>query len=84
MRKHRLYVIRKKGSRYCHLSLRFYRDAVTGECSVTLSGFGCMLMFCLEKVIPELANLVRPHERFPRKLPCDILAEKDFFRSKTF
>lgn len=31
-----------------------------------------MLMFCVEKVIPELISLVKPHGRFPRKLPCDM------------
>lgn len=82
MRKRRLYVIRKQGDQYHTLSIRFHRDTITGERSVSLSGFGCMLMFCVEKVIPELISLVKPHGRFPRKLPCDILAatEKDFFR----
>ena len=80
MRKHRLCVIRKQGDQYRHISIRFRQDTVTGECSVALSGFGCMLMFCMEKVIPELINLIKPHGRFPRQLPCDILAGKDFPR----
>ena len=82
MRKHRLYVIRKQGDQYHPVSIHFHRDTVTGECSVSLSGFGCILMLCMEKVIPELTSLVKPHGRFPRQLPCDILAavEKDFSR----
>ncbi len=82
MRKHRLCVIRKQGDHYHHISIRFHRDMVTGEYSVALSGFGCMLMLCVKKVIPELISLIKPHGRFPRQLPCDILAaaEKDFFR----
>ncbi|MBR0342358.1 MAG: hypothetical protein IJH64_09010 [Oscillospiraceae bacterium] len=86
MKKHQLCVIRKQGDQYRPVSIRFYRDKVTGECSVSLSGFGCMLMLCAEKVIPELVSLVKPHGRFPRQLPCDILAaaEKVFFGGKTF
>ena len=86
MRKHRLCVIRKRGDQYRPVSIRFHWDTITGECSVSLSGFGCMLMFFVEKVIPELISLVKPHGRFPRKLPCDILAaaEKVFFGGKTF
>lgn len=88
MRKHRLYVIRKSGIPHHHASVRFYRDTVTGECSVALSGFGCMLMFCMEKVIPELISLCKPQTQFHRQLPCDILSGEDFFqkffRSKTF
>ena len=82
MRKYQLCIIRKHGDQYRPVSIRFHRDTITGERSVSLSGFGCMLMFCVEKVIPELISLVKPHRRFPRKLPCDILAaaEKDFFR----
>ncbi len=82
MRKHRLCMIRKRGDQYRPVSIRFHRDIITGECSVSLSGLGYMLMFCAEKVIPELINLVQPNGRFPRQLPCDILAaaEKDFFR----
>ena len=82
MRKHRLCVIRKQGDQYRFFSIRFQRDTVTGECSVSLAGFGCMLLFCMEKVIPGLSGLVKPHGRFPRQLPCDILAaaEKDFFQ----
>ena len=83
MRKRRLYVIRKQGDQYHTLSIHFHRDMITGERSVSLSGFGWMLMLCAEKVIPELVSLVKPHGRFPRQLPCDILAaaEKDYFRS---
>ena len=86
MRKHRLCVIRKQGDQYRHFSICFHRDMVTGECSVSLAGFGCMLMFCMEKVIPGLSGLVKPHGRFPRQLPCDILAaaEKDFLGVKPF
>ena len=86
MRKHRLCVIRRQGDQYRSISIRLHRDKVTGDRSVSLSGFGCMLMFCAEKVIPELINLVQPNGRFPRQLPCDILAaaEKDFFGGKTF
>ena len=79
-------MIRKQGDQYRRISIRFHRDKVTGDRSVSLSGFGCMLMLCAEKVIPELVSLVKPHGRFPRQLPCDILAaaEKDFFGGKTF
>lgn len=86
MKRYRLSAIRKRGDLYRHISIQFCRDTVTGECSVSLSGFGCMLMLCAEKVIPELVSLVKPHGRFPRQLPCDILAvaEKDFFGGKTF
>jgi len=82
MRKHRLCVIRRHGDLYRHISIQFHRDTITGERSVSLSGFGCMLMFCVEKVIPELISLIKPHGRFPRQLPRDILAaaEKDFRR----
>lgn len=82
MRKHQLCVIRKQGDQYRPISIRFHRDTVTGERSVSLSGFGCLLMFCVEKVIPELISLVKPCERFPRQLPYDILAiaEEDSFR----
>jgi len=82
MRKHRLCVIRRQGDQYRSISIRLHRDKVTGDRSVSLSGFGCMLMFCVEKVIPELISLVKPYERFPRQLPYDILviAEKDSFR----
>ncbi len=86
MRKHRLCVIRRQGDQYRSISIRLHRDKVTGDRSVSLSGFGCMLMFCVEKIIPELINLVKPNGRFPRQLPCDILAaaEKDSFEGKTF
>jgi len=82
MKKHQLCVIRKRGYQYRSVSIRFHRDIVTGECSVSLSGFGYMLMLCFEKIIPELINLVKPNGRFPRQLPCGILAvsEKDLFR----
>ena len=80
MKRYRLSVLIKRGDLYRHISIRFRRDTVTGEYSISLSGFDCMLMLCLEKVIPELINLANPHERFPRQLPCDILAGKDFSR----
>ena len=82
MRKHRLCVIRRQGDQYRSISIRLHRDKVTGDRSVSLSGFGCMLMVCLEKVIPELISLVKPDRRFPTQWPYDILAiaEKDSFR----
>ena len=80
MRKHRLYVIRKNVDRHRHISIRFYRDAVTGECSVSLSGFGCILLLCMEIIIPELISLAKPQVQFPRQLPSGILAGKDFFQ----
>ncbi len=78
MGKYRLYVIRKQGNQYQHLSVGFCRDTVTGEYSVSLSGFGWLFMVCLEKAIPELISLARPRNQFPRQMPCDILAGKDF------
>ena len=82
MKKHQLYVIRKQGDQYRPVSIRFYRDKVTGDRSVSLSGFSCMLMLCIETIIPELINLANSHGRFPRQLPCDMLAaaEKDFYQ----
>ncbi len=80
MRKHRLCVIRKKVDRHRHISIRFYRDAVTGECSVSLSGFGCVFLLCIEIIIPELISLAKPQVQFPRQPPCDILPGKDFFQ----
>ena len=59
MRKHHLYVIRRRGRQYRRPGLRFHRDTVTGEYSVCLSGFGRMRMFCMEKPIPELNSIVR-------------------------
>ena len=46
MRKHRLYVIRRQGGLYRRISVRFHRDAVTGERTLRLSGFGHMMMVC--------------------------------------
>ncbi len=80
MKKYRLYVIRKNVDRHRHISIRFYRDTVTGEYSVFLSGFGCMILLCIEIIIPELISLAKPRVQFPRQLPCDILAGKDFFQ----
>lgn len=40
MKKRRFYVIRKQGDLFHRISIRFHRDAVTGEWSVSLSGFG--------------------------------------------
>ena len=77
MKGQRLSVIRKNGDQYRHISIRFRRDTVTGEYSFCLSGFGCMFMLCLEKVIPELINFTKFHGRYPRQLPCDT--GKDFF-----
>ena len=82
MKKHQLCVIRKQGDQYRPVSIRFYRDKVTGDRSVSLSGFSCMLMLCIETIIPELINLANSHGRFPRQLPCDMLAaaDKDFYQ----
>ena len=80
MRKYRLCVIKKYGAHHRHISIRFCRDAVTGEYSAFLSGFGCMLTICVEKVVPEIINLANPYGQFPRQLPCDILARKDFYQ----
>ena len=77
MKKHRLYVIRKQGDLFHRISIRFYRDTVTGEWSVSLSGFGHMLMICAAKPIPELYGTVRFCGRFPRPFPHDILSEKN-------
>lgn len=71
MKKRRLYVIRKQGDLFHRISIRFHRDAVTQEWSVSLSGFGCMLMVCLEKAIPELISVIKPDQRFPRQWHCD-------------
>ena len=54
MKKHRLYMIRKQGDLFRCISIRLHRDTVTGEWSVSLSGFGHMLMICAAKPIPEL------------------------------
>lgn len=62
MRKHRLYVTRRRGRQYRRPGLHFHRDTVTGEYSVCLSGFGRMRMFCMEKPIPELNSIVRDLE----------------------
>ena len=71
MRKHRLCVIRRQGDQYRSISIRLHRDKVTGDRSVSLSGFGCRLMFCVEKAIPELISVIKPDQRFPRQWPCD-------------
>ena len=80
VKRHRLSVLRKRGDLYRHISIQFHRDTVTGEYSAFISGFGSMLMLCLEKAIPELVSEANPQGRFPRQLPCDILAGKDFFQ----
>ena len=41
MKKRRFYVIRKQGDLFHRISIRFHRDAVTGEWSVSLSGDLC-------------------------------------------
>jgi len=56
MRKHRIYVIGKQGDLFHRFSIRLYRDAVTGELSASLSGFGHMLMICMIQSIPELCS----------------------------
>ena len=76
MRKHRLYVIRKSGIPHHHASIRFHRDTVTGELSVSFSGGGRMILICLEEKIPDLIRLISSQRRFP----CVILGKKSFFR----
>jgi hypothetical protein len=77
MKKHRLYVIRKQGDLFHHISIRFHRDTVTQEWSVSLSGFGHMFMICITQSIPELCGTVSLRDQFPRRFPHDILSEKN-------
>ena len=80
MKKHRLYVIRKQGDLFHRISIRLHRDAVTGEWSVSLSGFGHMFMICITQSIPELCGAVSLRDQFPRRFPHDILSEKNISR----
>lgn len=80
MKKRRFYVIRKQGDLFHRISIRFHRDAVTGEWSVSLSGFGHMLMICTAKPIPELYGSGGLCDRFPRHFPHAIISEKDISR----
>jgi len=86
MRKHRLWVIRKQGDQYRHISILIYRDEITGDYVVSATGFGRMFMTCVEKVIPGLISIVHMHGKFPRRFPCGILAtsEKVFSGRKSF
>lgn len=77
MRKHRLCVIRKQGNQYSPPLIRFHRDVVTGDCSISVSGFGHLLMICLEKMIPGLDSMVYPFHKFPRRFPYGILTESE-------
>ena len=79
MKKYQLCVIRKQGDLYRRISIRFHRDTVTGELSVSFSGGGRMSLICLEEKIPDLIRLVSSQRRFP----CAILGKKSFFGSKT-
>ena len=76
MKKYQLCVIRKQGDLYRRISIRFHRDTVTGELSVSFSGGGRMSLICLEEKIPDLIRLVSSQRRFP----CAILGKKSFFR----
>lgn len=76
MKKHRLYVIRKQGDLFHRISIRFHRDAVTREWSVSLSGFGHVFMICITQSIPELYGTVRFFGRFPRQFPHETLSKK--------
>ena len=77
MKKHRLYMIRKQGDLFRCISIRLHRDTVTGEWSVSLSGFGHMLMICAAKPIPELCGSGSLYDRFPRHFPHAIISEKN-------
>ena len=76
MKMYQLCVMRKQGKLYRRFSIRFHRDTVTGELSVSLSGGGRMILICLEETIPDLIRLVRLQHRFP----YTILAKTSFFR----
>ena len=73
MKKHRLYMIRKQGDLFRCISIWLHRDTVTGEWSVSLPGFGHMLMICAAKPIPELYGSGSLCDRFPRQFPHAIL-----------
>lgn len=76
MKKYQLCVIRKQDDLYRRISIRFHRDTVTGELSVSFSGGGRMILICLEEKIPDLIRLISSQHRFP----CAILGKKSFFR----
>ena len=76
MKKYQLCVIRKQGDLYRRISVRFHRDTVTGELSVSFSGGGRLILICFEEKIPDLVRLISSRRRFP----CVILGKKRFFR----
>ena len=76
MKKYQLCVIRKQGDLYRRISIRFHRDTVTGELSVSFSGGGRLILICFEDKIPDLIRLISSQRRFP----CAILGKKSFFR----
>ena len=47
------------------------------EDTVSLSGFGHMLMICAAKPIPELCGSGSLCDRFPRQFPHAIISEKN-------
>ena len=69
MKKHRLYMIRKQGDLFRCISIRLHRDTVTGEWSVSLSGFGHMLMICTAKPIPGIMWLWGSMRSFSKAFP---------------
>ena len=77
MKKRRFYVIRKQGYLFHGISIQLHRDTVTGEWSVSLSGFGSMFMICAAKPIPELCGFGSLCDRFPRQFPHAIISEKN-------
>ena len=76
MKKYQLCVIRKQGDLYHRISIRFHRDTVTGELSISLSCGRRTILICLEEKIPDLIRHVSSQRRFP----CVILGKKSFFR----
>ena len=80
MKKRRLYVIRKHGDLFHRISIQLHRDTVTGEWSVSLTGFGHMLMIWASKPIPELCGSVNLCDRFPSQSPHAIISEKNISR----
>ena len=76
MKKYQLCVIRKQGDLYRRISIRFHRDTVTGELSVSFSGGGRLILICFEEKIPDLVRLISSQRRFP----CAILGKKSVFR----
>ena len=76
MKKYQLCVIRKQSDLYRRISIRFHRDTVTGELSVSFSGGGRLILICFEEKIPDLVRLISSRRQFP----CVILGKKSFFR----